>query len=128
VARARQDAGLSKMALAERIGVRLFVIDRYEAGSPIPPDHLVAIAEATGHSVGWLRGEMSVDPQFVPPATSPSQAAAFAASARSAAATPAIREPDRPRADCGTSSCSQAGSIRTQRRAAPLVGWQSADF
>ena len=51
VARARREAGLSKMALTERIGVRLFMVDRYEAGSPIPEDQLEATARATGHSV-----------------------------------------------------------------------------
>ncbi len=59
VTRARQDAGLSKMALAERIGVRLFVIDRYEAGSPIPPHHLEAIAEATARPAVVQSAEVS---------------------------------------------------------------------
>ena len=61
VARARQDAGLSKLGLAERIGVRLSVIDRYEAGSTIPSAHLEAIAEVTSHSLEWLRGEVPAE-------------------------------------------------------------------
>ena len=40
---ARQAAGLSKGALAERLGVRLWAIDRIEAGRVEPSDDLLAL-------------------------------------------------------------------------------------
>lgn len=53
---ARQAAGLSKGALAERLGVRLWAIDRIEAGRVEPSDDLLAlIADATTCPVTWLR-------------------------------------------------------------------------
>lgn len=58
IATARQTAGLSKGALAARVGVRLWLIDRIEAGVATPPDELVeGIAEATGRSSAWLLGD-----------------------------------------------------------------------
>ena len=58
IAAARQAAGLSKGALGARVGVRLWLVDRIEAGVAQPPDDVVErIAEATGKSVAWLRGE-----------------------------------------------------------------------
>ena len=90
VARARQGSGLSRMALAERIGVRLFVIDRYEAGGTIPAAHLEAIAEATGHSLEWLRGEI---PAETPPGARPRDGSATARQPPPAQQPPPAEEP-----------------------------------
>lgn len=58
IAEARRAAGLSKGALGARVGIRLWLVDRIEAGSATPPEELVEqIAEATGRSSAWLRGE-----------------------------------------------------------------------
>lgn len=58
IAAARQAAGLSKGALGARIGVRLWLVDRFEAGVAQPPEDVVErIAEATGTSSAWLCGE-----------------------------------------------------------------------
>ncbi len=58
IATAHQTTGLSKGALAARVGVRLWLVDRIEAGVATPPDELVErIAEATGRSSAWLLGD-----------------------------------------------------------------------
>ena len=58
IAEARQTAALSKGALAGQVGIRLWLIDRIEAGIATPPEELIErIAEATGRSSAWLRGE-----------------------------------------------------------------------
>lgn len=54
---ARHAAGLSKGALAERIGVRMWAIDRVESGKVEPAIELLqSIAAATLCPLEWLRG------------------------------------------------------------------------
>lgn len=58
IAMARQASGLSKGVLADRIGVRLWTIDRIERAAIAPsPDQLTRIAEATGRTLAWLTGQ-----------------------------------------------------------------------
>src|SRR3712207_315550 len=58
IAQARRDAGLTQMALAERLRVRLWLIDQYETGGKeVPLDRLEAISEATGRPTSWFLQE-----------------------------------------------------------------------
>src|SRR5689334_12785101 len=52
---ARRTAGLTQMALAERLGVPLGTIERLESGITDPMPFLDRIAESTQTTVTWLR-------------------------------------------------------------------------
>lgn len=55
IAAARRGAGLTQRALADRVGVRLWLVDRWESGaSTISADHAKELADATGVSVEWI--------------------------------------------------------------------------
>jgi hypothetical protein len=57
VAQARREAGLTQKALAERLGVSLWTVERVENGSASPTDHLVTVSEATGKPLDWFLAE-----------------------------------------------------------------------
>jgi len=64
IARARRDAGLTQRALADLIGVRLWVVDRWESGAgAVPPEQLDTVATATHRTLRWL--ETGVDERAV---------------------------------------------------------------
>lgn len=71
---ARDEAGLTQHALAERIGVRHLTISRYERSiTKLPPaKRVVELAKALGVSFDWLMGESKpeapADPSKDPPA------------------------------------------------------------
>src|SRR4051812_699919 len=52
---ARRAAGLTQMALAERLGVPLGTVERLENGLADPTPFLDTIAQSTDSSVAWLR-------------------------------------------------------------------------
>jgi transcriptional regulator with XRE-family HTH domain len=54
IRRARRESGLSREALAERIGVPPAALDRYEEGALISSRHLELIAVATGKPVSFF--------------------------------------------------------------------------
>jgi transcriptional regulator with XRE-family HTH domain len=54
IRRARRESGLSREALAERIGVPPAWVVRYEDGEQIPSRHLELIAVATGKPVSFF--------------------------------------------------------------------------
>lgn len=54
IRRARRESGLSRDALAERIGVPPAALGRYEQGAQISPRHLELIAVATGKPVSFF--------------------------------------------------------------------------
>jgi transcriptional regulator with XRE-family HTH domain len=54
IRRARRESGLSREALAERIGVPPAALDRYEEGGQISSRHLELIAVATGKPVSFF--------------------------------------------------------------------------
>src|SRR5688572_24858729 len=47
IAEARRETGLTQTELARRIGVPLYVVERYEAGDAAASEHLEAIARIT---------------------------------------------------------------------------------
>jgi len=58
IASARHTAGLTQDELAAAVGVAMSTIQQYESGRIQPrPNRLRKIAEATGKSLAWLRGE-----------------------------------------------------------------------
>lgn len=57
ITEARLEAGMTKMELAEKLGVPLGLFERYEAGGEDPSPHLGRLAQATGKPVTWFRGE-----------------------------------------------------------------------
>lgn len=66
IRRARKQAGLSQLALANLLGVQRSAVSNWESAKQIHPalGHLIAIAEATLVSFEWLatnRGQMRVD-------------------------------------------------------------------
>ena len=66
IARARRDAGLTQRALADLVGVRLWVVDRWESGAgAVPPEQLDTVATATNRTLRWL--ETGVDERAVGP-------------------------------------------------------------
>jgi HTH-type transcriptional regulator, cell division transcriptional repressor len=55
IAAARRDARLTQRALADLVGVRLWLIDQWESEARVPPaDKLEAVAKATGKTKRWL--------------------------------------------------------------------------
>jgi transcriptional regulator with XRE-family HTH domain len=55
IARARRDAGLTQRALADLVGVRLWVVDRWESGSrSVSGEQLAQVATATNRTLRWL--------------------------------------------------------------------------
>jgi transcriptional regulator with XRE-family HTH domain len=54
IRRARRESGLSREALAERIGIPPAALDRYEGGGEISSRHLELIAVATGKPVSFF--------------------------------------------------------------------------
>ena len=91
IATARQTAHLSKGALAARVGVRLWLVDRIEAGVATPPDELVErIAEATGRSGAWLLG----DDDGQPPPTRLAAATTRRPAAARTLPVPAVDQPE----------------------------------
>ena len=55
IARSRREAELTQRALADRIGVRLWMVDQWEIGArAVPQERLVRVAEVTGRSAQWL--------------------------------------------------------------------------
>src|SRR5579884_277210 len=74
IARARRAAGMTQRELADKLDVRLWMVDEWEAGAKsIAPDQLEQIAAAVGTSPGRLLGrEDAVAPATkAPPADSP---------------------------------------------------------
>lgn len=65
IATARQTAGLSQRELAERIGVPLWAVDRFERGDGNPAPHLDAIAAATGQTADRLAWELDSTPAYL---------------------------------------------------------------
>jgi len=60
IALARRSAGLTQRALADLVGVRLWVVDRWESGAgTVPLDQLDVVATATHRTLQWL--ETGVD-------------------------------------------------------------------
>src|SRR3712207_9212370 len=58
IAQARREAGLTQMALAERLRVRLWLVDQYETGGrDVPLDRLEGISEAPGRPTSWVLQE-----------------------------------------------------------------------
>lgn len=58
IASARIEAGFTQAELADQIGITEGSVRQYEAGSINPrPNKLRRIAEVTGKSLAWLRGE-----------------------------------------------------------------------
>ena len=57
ITEARLEAGMTKMELAEKLGVPLGLFERYEAGGEDPSPHLGRLAQVTGKPVTWFRGE-----------------------------------------------------------------------
>src|SRR4051794_2426728 len=57
ITEARLEAGMTKMELAEKLGVPLGLFERYEAGGEDPSPHLGRLAQVTGKPVSWFRGE-----------------------------------------------------------------------
>src|SRR4051794_40647715 len=62
ITEARLEAGMTKMELAEKLGVPLGLFERYEAGGEDPSPHLGRLAQATGKPVTWFRGEAPGEP------------------------------------------------------------------
>src|SRR5581483_4515668 len=57
IARARRAAGLTQRELADKLDVRLWMVDEWEAGAkPIAPDQLEQIAAAVGTTTPRLLG------------------------------------------------------------------------
>jgi transcriptional regulator with XRE-family HTH domain len=54
IAVARRASGLTQGALADRLGVPLGIVDKFELGRSDPSKHIVGVAEATGRSAEWL--------------------------------------------------------------------------
>jgi DNA-binding XRE family transcriptional regulator len=54
VVQARREAGLTQKALAERLGVSLWTVERVENGTANPTDHLASVSEATGKPLDWF--------------------------------------------------------------------------
>jgi HTH-type transcriptional regulator, cell division transcriptional repressor len=55
IALARRAAGLTQRALADLVGVRLWVVDRWESGAgAVPPEQLDVVATATHRTLQWL--------------------------------------------------------------------------
>lgn len=66
IRRARKQAGLSQLALAELLGVQRSAVSNWESARQVHPSigHLIEIANATLVSFEWLatnRGQMRVD-------------------------------------------------------------------
>ena len=60
IAQARRDAALTQRALADLVGVRLWVVDRWEAGTrAVSSEQLEIVAKATKRTLQWL--ETGVD-------------------------------------------------------------------
>src|SRR6476619_2015503 len=57
ITEARLEAGMTKMELAEKLGVPLGLFERYEAGGEDPSPHIGRLAQVTGKPVTWFRGE-----------------------------------------------------------------------
>src|SRR4051812_19466135 len=56
ITEARLEAGMTKMELAEKLGVPLGLFERYEAGGEDPSPHLNRLAQGTRKPVAWSRG------------------------------------------------------------------------
>src|SRR5689334_9592168 len=82
ITEARLEAGMTKMELAEKLGVPLGLFERYEAGGEDPSPHLGRLAQATGKPVRWFRGE------------APGEADAADDQATAAEAEPEVIEPE----------------------------------
>lgn len=68
VAKARSEANLTQKELAERLGVRLWTVDRLEHGADDVTVYLPAIAAVTGHSEGWFSSDRDATRQRLSPA------------------------------------------------------------
>ena len=67
IARARRDAGLTQRALADLVGVRLWVVDQWESGArPVPADQVDIIARATNRASGWIATGLDAGERRVP--------------------------------------------------------------
>ena len=82
ITEARLEAGMTKMELAEKLGVPLGLFERYEAGGEDPSPHLGRLAQVTGKPVTWFRGE------------APGEAGATDDEAAAAEAEPEVIEPE----------------------------------
>src|SRR3954447_507623 len=82
ITEARLEAGMTKMELAEKLGVPLGLFERYEAGGEDPSPHLGRLAQITGKPVTWFRGE------------APSDSGAAADDKADAEAEPEVIEPE----------------------------------
>ena len=60
ITRARRDAGLTQRALADLVGVRLWIVEQWESGAKaVPAEQLGRVAQATNRGPRWL--ETGVD-------------------------------------------------------------------
>lgn len=104
VARARRAAGLTQRGLADKLDVRLWMVDEWEAGGrPIPREQFAQIASAIGVTPGELLGrEVAPAPSVEPRPEARQQPSAPgpvrpAARARSHLTADQIRNADLPR-------------------------------
>jgi transcriptional regulator with XRE-family HTH domain len=58
---ARRGAGLTQTALAEKLGLRLWHVERFESGNVPKEDELGKIAAAVGRPLSWFHGEEPED-------------------------------------------------------------------
>src|SRR4051812_4070539 len=70
ITEARLEAGLTKMELAEKLGVSPAEFEQFEAGEADPSKHFDRLAQLTSKPVAWLRGDGVEAPVVVAPATS----------------------------------------------------------
>src|SRR3954471_20173849 len=69
ITEARLEAGLTKMDLAEKLGVPLSDFEEFEAGQADPSKHFDRLAQLTSKPVAWLRGDGVEAPTVVAPPT-----------------------------------------------------------
>jgi transcriptional regulator with XRE-family HTH domain len=64
VAEARRAAGLTRTELADRVGLRLWNVERIETSeSTVPLAKLLEIAQATGRPLSWFTAEEPEEPE-----------------------------------------------------------------
>src|SRR3954469_485683 len=72
ITEARLEAGLTKLELAEKLGVPLADFEEFEAGQADPSKHFDRLSQLTSKPVAWLRGDGVEAPTVVaPPTTDP---------------------------------------------------------
>src|SRR3954447_16521234 len=69
ITEARLEAGLTKMELAEKLGVSLAEFEQFEAGEADPSKHFDRLSQLTSKPVAWLRGDGIEAPSVVAPTT-----------------------------------------------------------